>query len=128
MTLNVYFQIALALTALPLCACGRPESPPPHTNAAARDAETEPDEIRDIPGFSSGRVPDPVFGGEIYLLKAGPETAPPLLLVHGIGARGSADWYPVLAGLSAHFRVFAPDLPDSSTFRGQGRHVDTLAM
>ena len=35
--------------------------------------------------------------------------APPLVLLHGIGSR-AVSWWPVVDGLAAHFRLFAPDL------------------
>jgi pimeloyl-ACP methyl ester carboxylesterase len=35
--------------------------------------------------------------------------APPLILLHGIGSR-AVSWWPVVDGLAAHFRLFAPDL------------------
>ena len=36
-------------------------------------------------------------------------TAPPLVLLHGIGSR-SVSWWPVVDALAAHFRLFVPDL------------------
>ncbi|MCP4674166.1 MAG: alpha/beta hydrolase [Deltaproteobacteria bacterium] len=94
---------------LVLMSCG---APAPEANTPRPEgADAEPDEIRSLPGFSSTLVPDPVFEGRIYILEVGPKDAPPLVLVHGVGAEGSADWYPVLAGLSTHYRVLALDLP-----------------
>ena len=51
-----------------------------------------------------------VAGLERRILVAGPETAPPLVLLHGIA--GSADeWQGVMPGLAERYRVYAPDAP-----------------
>lgn len=92
-----------------LTACGGPV--PQTTSSRPETPKADQDEIRSLPDFSSNRIPDPVFGGSIYFLEAGPKTAPPLVLVHGLGANGIVDWYPVLKGLSTHYRVLALDLP-----------------
>lgn len=46
----------------------------------------------------------------IHLLQDGPETAPPVLLIHGSGAAGST-WEPMVAALADHLRVLRLDLP-----------------
>lgn len=83
---------------------------------AALDAE-----VAALPGARAEYVPDPVFGGSIYVLQVGPtaqradETAhveaPPLVLVHGLGDAGLRDFYPILPGLAERRRVIAFDLP-----------------
>jgi pimeloyl-ACP methyl ester carboxylesterase len=105
------FQNHILIVCCLLLGCGR--SAPQVTTPRSEGGEIvpEPDDIRSLPGFSSTLVPDPVFGGTIYVLEAGPKNAPPLVLVHGVGAQGSADWYPVLKGFCAHYRVLALDLP-----------------
>lgn len=47
---------------------------------------------------------------DVHLLRAGPDTGPPTLLVHGLG--GSAtNWLDVMAALATDGPVVAPDLP-----------------
>ena len=53
----------------------------------------------------------PEFTGKLYVLQAGPDDAPPLLLVHGLGEQGTRDFAPILPLLSRHFRILACDLP-----------------
>lgn len=45
----------------------------------------------------------------------GPANAPALMLLHGLGASGALNWFPVFEVLNKHFRVIAPD------HRGHGR-------
>ena len=54
---------------------------------------------------------EPVLGGEMLTVRAGPADAPPLLLVHGLGQNGFTDWMPVLPTLARQWRVLAVDLP-----------------
>ncbi|MCX8005701.1 MAG: alpha/beta hydrolase [Burkholderiaceae bacterium] len=54
---------------------------------------------------------EPVFGGSVLTVLAGPADAPPLLLVHGLGENGFTDWLPVLPQLARSHRVLALDLP-----------------
>lgn len=49
-------------------------------------------------------------GLETFYLEAGPCDAPPLVLVHGLGAT-NASMLPLIPGLARHYRVIAPDLP-----------------
>lgn len=55
--------------------------------------------------------PEPVLGGEMLTVRAGPTDAPLLLLVHGLGQNGFTDWLPVLPQLVRRYRVLAVDLP-----------------
>jgi pimeloyl-ACP methyl ester carboxylesterase len=55
--------------------------------------------------------PAPEFGGELYVVEAGPEHAPPLVLIHGLGSRGARDFDPVWPALTLRYRVLAFDLP-----------------
>jgi pimeloyl-ACP methyl ester carboxylesterase len=50
------------------------------------------------------------MGVRTIYLEAGPEDAPPVLLLHGLGAT-NASLLPVLADLARDHRVLAPDLP-----------------
>jgi pimeloyl-ACP methyl ester carboxylesterase len=47
---------------------------------------------------------------ETFYLEAGPVDAPPVVLVHGLGAT-NASMLPLIPALSRDFRVLAPDLP-----------------
>ncbi|MGN6608209.1 MAG: alpha/beta fold hydrolase [Jatrophihabitans sp.] len=49
-------------------------------------------------------------GIETFYLEAGPVDAPPVVLVHGLGAT-NASMLPLIPALSQHHRVIAPDLP-----------------
>lgn len=49
-------------------------------------------------------------GSTVRLLVAGPEAAPPVLLIHGVGMRAEA-WGPQIEALSATHRVIAADMP-----------------
>jgi pimeloyl-ACP methyl ester carboxylesterase len=49
-------------------------------------------------------------GLETFYLEAGPVDAPPVVLVHGLGAT-NASMLPLIPALSKDFRVLAPDLP-----------------
>src|SRR3954449_4652510 len=50
------------------------------------------------------------FGWVVYYV-AGPEDAPPLVLLHGHNAAASAyEWRKQFGRLAEHYRVFAPDL------------------
>lgn len=55
--------------------------------------------------------PEPVLGGEMLVVQAGPPTGPPLLLVHGLGQNGFTDWLPSMATLARHHHLLAVDLP-----------------
>jgi pimeloyl-ACP methyl ester carboxylesterase len=51
-----------------------------------------------------------VGGVRISTMIAGPPDAPPVLLLHGLGAT-KASWLMVVPGLAQKYRVIAPDLP-----------------
>jgi pimeloyl-ACP methyl ester carboxylesterase len=53
----------------------------------------------------------PEFGGELYVVEAGARDAPPLLLIHGLGDKGTRDFDPILPDLTRRYRVLAFDLP-----------------
>jgi len=56
-------------------------------------------------------LPDPVFHSQTRIYLAGPERAPVVVLVHGIGDNGARDWNPLLPKLARDFRVLTFDLP-----------------
>jgi len=59
------------------------------------------------PIASESRMVETSFG-RTFLRISGPEDAPPLVLLHGIGG-SSLQWWPNIEGLSADFRTFAID-------------------
>jgi pimeloyl-ACP methyl ester carboxylesterase len=72
-----------------------------------------------LDGLFAGAVDDPTRtftrstsadGIETFYLEAGPVDAPPVVLVHGLGAT-NASMLPLIVALSRDFHVLAPDLP-----------------
>jgi len=72
-----------------------------------------------LDGLFPGEIPDDTrtstrtvrAGGiETFYLEAGPVDAPPVILVHGLGAT-NASMLPLIPQLSNEYRVLAPDLP-----------------
>ncbi|SFW64568.1 alpha/beta fold hydrolase [Amycolatopsis australiensis] len=55
------------------------------------------------------RLRIPTAEGETFALASGPESAPPLVLLHGSGSN-SAEWAPRIASLAERFRVYAVDV------------------
>ena len=71
---------------------------------------------------------------KVSTLVAGDPAAPPLLMIHGLGATKSS-WLTIVPGMSRHFRVLAVDLPgfgsSSKPITGYdagwfGRHVEAF--
>jgi pimeloyl-ACP methyl ester carboxylesterase len=89
-------------------AAGRPTSQP---NATARPAG--------IVALRESVEVVPALGGAVYVLEAGAATAPPLVMIHGLGERAARDFDPLLPALSARFHVLTFDLP------GFGRSTHT---
>lgn len=52
--------------------------------------------------------------GPTHVVAAGPDDAPPLILVHAFGA-GSSSWYANVGELSRHYRVYALDTMGDTT-------------
>ena len=64
-------------------------------------------------------------GIETFYLESGPPDAPPIVLVHGLGAT-NASMLPLIPPLSHHYRVLAPDLPGHGGTQATGaRHAAT---
>ncbi|MDQ4095586.1 MAG: alpha/beta fold hydrolase [Actinomycetota bacterium] len=62
-------------------------------------------------------------GRAISALVAGDESAPPLLLIHGLGA-SKASWLPVVPALARHHRIYAIDLPGfGSSSKPRGKYT-----
>jgi pimeloyl-ACP methyl ester carboxylesterase len=51
----------------------------------------------------------PTRFGATHLVASGPQDAPPLLLLHGLGTSATM-WYPNVGELSRHFRTYAVDI------------------
>jgi pimeloyl-ACP methyl ester carboxylesterase len=61
-----------------------------------------------------------IAGGiETFYLEAGPVDAPPVVLVHGLGAT-NASMLPLISALSQDFHVLAPDLPGHGGTQAKG--------
>lgn len=58
-------------------------------------------------------------GIETFYLEAGPVEAPPVVLVHGLGAT-NASMLPLVSALSKDFHVLAPDLPGHGGTQAKG--------
>lgn len=56
-------------------------------------------------------VMEPVFHGKAHVFTAGPEAAPTVVLVHGLGDKAARDWDGLIAVLAREYRVVAFDLP-----------------
>lgn len=56
-------------------------------------------------------VTEPVFRGKAYVYTAGPEAAPTVVLVHGIGDKAARDWDGLATVLARDHRVVSFDLP-----------------
>ena len=100
------------------CAAARPEARAPGPSVPLEAPAPLDPQVRDIPGARALWLPDAEFGGIIYVIVVDPPvdppvgpTAPPLVLVHGLGTAGVRDFYPVLAELARGRRVVAFDLP-----------------
>lgn len=63
------------------------------------------------PGVAEKRIAEPVFRGELQVYTAGPAGAPPVVLIHGIGAKAARDWDGLIPLLARDYRVLTFDLP-----------------
>lgn len=59
----------------------------------------------------TGRVTEPVFGGQAYVEQWGDSADPPVILVHGLGRNGARDWQRLAPALAVDHFVVAFDLP-----------------
>lgn len=64
-----------------------------------------------LPGYQAHRIEEPVFKGRAVLYEAGREHRRTLLLVHGLGSNGAADFAEHAAWLAGAYHVLAVDLP-----------------
>jgi pimeloyl-ACP methyl ester carboxylesterase len=70
------------------------------------------------------QVSEPVFHGEVHYRVSGPETAPTVMLVHGLGDKASNEWDGVVADLARDYRVVRFDLPGFGQ-SSKGNHAYT---
>ncbi len=105
--------VAAGARAQPRGAEAAPAPPPPTACSHCKDKlQTVAALRRELPAAWNVQLePEPVMGGQMLVLRAGPKEAPPLLLVHGLGQNGFTDWMPVLPALARRYRVLAMDLP-----------------
>jgi len=61
--------------------------------------------------ISERMVAEPIFGGRVFILEAGPKTNPPVVLIHGLGDLASDVWRPFIPKLAQRYHVVAFDLP-----------------
>lgn len=73
----------------------------------------------DWPNRLTGRVV-PAAGHRWWVVEAGPQDAPALLLLHGLAASGHS-FRTLLPGLAARYRVILPDLPGQGCSRAGTR-------
>jgi pimeloyl-ACP methyl ester carboxylesterase len=97
----------LAVAAMGL-ACG---TAAPRAEVPVQAAGNDPESIRSLAGYRSEMVKAPIFGGQVYVMEAGPVAASTVVLVHGLGENGSRDWHPILPALAARYHVITFDLP-----------------
>ena len=96
-------------------ASGGPPKPGPVPSVACDGKAPLDPALRGIPGLRASWFNDPSGNERLYVLEAGPRAAdtntPPLVLIHGVGAIGTGDYFPVLGLLSQHRHILAIDLP-----------------
>ena len=56
-------------------------------------------------------IPEPIFGGQCYLVELGREHPERLLLIHGVGDEAGRSWDALLPELARRYHVLVPDLP-----------------
>jgi pimeloyl-ACP methyl ester carboxylesterase len=97
---------------------------PPRIEAFRRSGAAPIDEeVRGLPEATAAWFETADESQRIYVLQVGPKrnALPPLVLIHGVGARGIRDYFPVLGALAEERRVIAIDLPGfGHSERGRG--------
>ena len=63
------------------------------------------------PALVEVTITEPVFHGKARVFTAGPEAAPVVVLVHGLGDKAARDWDGLIAVLARDYRVVTFDLP-----------------
>src|SRR5439155_22008097 len=81
---------------------------PSHLSPDIESAPSMPDDPTRPPLPPARRVPLP-GRGTTWVVEAGPERAPTLVLLHGLGATAALNWFRSIRPLGARFRVLALD-------------------
>lgn len=80
--------------------------------AKREQLEAKREQLEAIPTIHAGALePEPVFGGEAYVIDLGAKDAPAVVLVHGVGDNAARDWDGLIPALLDGHRVIAFDLP-----------------
>lgn len=93
---------------------GGPPKPNTSIPSTSCDGDAPVDEpVEHVPFVRGSWFNDPSGDQRLYVLEAGRREGgrPTLVLIHGVGDIGSADYYPVLEALSRQRHVLAVDLP-----------------
>lgn len=61
--------------------------------------------------WRTSKVDESVFQGRVFVVEAGKQGNPVILLVHGLGQAGLTDWLSVIPSLEENYHVIALDLP-----------------
>jgi pimeloyl-ACP methyl ester carboxylesterase len=109
-------MLAGSAWAFPASAGEPVQADPPNPSSAEPSTATleiipDPESITSLAGYAAERIAAPVLGDDAYVIEAGPEDAPTLVLVHGVTRFGAHDWYRVLPVLAEKYRVLTFDLP-----------------
>jgi pimeloyl-ACP methyl ester carboxylesterase len=64
-----------------------------------------------LPNYRAEHVSEAIFGGQLFVMEAGPLDKEPVVLLHGTGEGAADDWTELLASLAQRHRVVAIDLP-----------------
>lgn len=67
---------------------------------------------RDLPEhWSVSVLAEPFYGGSLRIVEAGDPEKPAILLIHGLGQNGLADWVSVMAAIEHDYHLISFDLP-----------------
>jgi pimeloyl-ACP methyl ester carboxylesterase len=89
---------------------------------APQRQSTLPAEFTALPGFRSWMIPDPEFGGQVFMFEAGRPEGTPVLLLHGVGNSGVEDYLLALPALADKHHIVGIDLPGF----GRSTHANLL--
>lgn len=68
------------------------------------------------------RIPEPVYGGDLMVYRAGPSDAPAVVLIHGLGYNGAKVWAETVPALTNQYQVIAVDQPGFGLSSGGNHH------
>ena len=99
-------RLSIALGIAFLCCASTPDP-----DEAPRPTPPDIPEIQALPGYRSSRFSSESFPDAIYVMEAGPQDAPAVLLIHGISRDGAHDWDGLVPVLAKTYHVVTLDLP-----------------